>query len=123
VARFKGLVLLNARDFCVQRFGERGWAEVLSRLPSEDRAVVDSAVHVGWYDIAVYDRLHAAIAASVGSGPDAVMVELGHSSEPPRPACIVPSVAAAATPCASTSSSGSTAPPRDERRPTRDAVA
>ncbi len=78
MARFKGLVLLNARDFCVRRFGEAGWAAVLSRLPDDDRAIVESAVHVGWYDIGLYDRLHAAIAASVGSGPDDVMVELGH---------------------------------------------
>jgi hypothetical protein len=76
--RFKGLVLLNARDFCVDRFGKGGWERVLAELSREDREAAESAVHVGWYDLALYDRVHESIERTLGRGDHSVMVDLGH---------------------------------------------
>jgi hypothetical protein len=77
-ARFKGLVLLNARDFCVERFGIDGWSHVVDALATEERDVVDAAVHVGWYDIALYDHVHEAIDSELGRGDGVLMRSLGH---------------------------------------------
>jgi len=56
VSRFKGLVLLNALNFCVERFGESGWSRVLGVMTKDERAIVESVVHVGWYDTTACTR-------------------------------------------------------------------
>jgi hypothetical protein len=78
VGRFKGIVLVNAREFCHARFGEEGFSRVVASLPEGDRAVVEEALPVGWYDLGVYDRLHEAIVAELGDHDLAIMVPLGH---------------------------------------------
>lgn len=76
--RFKGLVLLNAQSFCRERFGDAGWTRVLDALGPEDRGVMEGAVHVGWYPIGLYDRLHEAIDRELGDGHFTLMRPLGH---------------------------------------------
>lgn len=78
--KVKGLVLLNARTFCVERFGKQGWERVRDALSPHDRDVMDSAVHVGWYEVGVYDHVHDAMVAELGGGDFAVMIDSGHFS-------------------------------------------
>jgi hypothetical protein len=80
MARFKGLVLLNARAFCIERFGAPAWARVVDALPRDDRPVVEGAVHVGWYDLGIYDRVHEAIDQVLGNGDLTLMTAIGRFS-------------------------------------------
>ncbi|MBX3191004.1 MAG: hypothetical protein KF819_28670 [Labilithrix sp.] len=77
-AKFKGLVLVNARDFCRDRFGPSGWDRVIDALPTADRAVIAGVVQVGWYDLALYDRVHETIEVVHGRDASSIMTELGH---------------------------------------------
>lgn len=78
VARVRGLVLTNAKLFCLERFGEAGWWRVLDALAKNDRDVAESAVTVGWYDLGVYDRVHETIDRVLGKGNFSLMRPLGY---------------------------------------------
>jgi hypothetical protein len=81
LARVKGVVALNVRDYAVATAGERAWGRVLERLLPEDREVFASMVPVGWYDMALYDRANRALAevlaAETLATPESVMVDVG----------------------------------------------
>lgn len=78
MARVRGLVFTNAKLFCVERFGESGWWRVLDAMPKNDRDALESAVTVGWYDLATYDRAHETIDRVLGHGDLGLMKPLGH---------------------------------------------
>jgi len=78
LGRVKGLVLLNARTFCTERFGDQGWSRVRDSLSPSDLEIVDGAVHVGWYDLGIYDRLHETVDRVLGDDDLRLMVDLGH---------------------------------------------
>ena len=75
-AEFKGLVVVNARAFAEGRRAG-AWADVTSRLPSEDRATLDGVISAVWYDVGLYDRLHVALSEELGEGS---MRDLGRFS-------------------------------------------
>jgi predicted hydrocarbon binding protein len=80
VARIKGRVILNARDFIVVREGTGGWRRVLDVLSTPDREALAAMVPVGWYDIALADRVNRAIVDALGGGSMEVIEALGRYS-------------------------------------------
>jgi len=66
VAKVKGVVLLNGREFALARGGQEAWDRVLQRLGPEDRQSLAEAIPVGWYDMGLYDRSNRAIAEALG---------------------------------------------------------
>ena len=55
MAKVKGVVILNGRDYALANGGEEAWARVLERLGPEDRQSLAAVIPVGWYDIGLYD--------------------------------------------------------------------
>ena len=76
----KGIVILNARAFAIERYGDEGWTRVIERLDQPDRDVLASIIPMGWYDILVYDRVNRAFFEVLGGEDLAVLEELGRYS-------------------------------------------
>jgi len=76
-ARQKGVGIVNARAYVLERYGADGWQAVLAQLPHADRQGVDTAIGVGWYTHGVYMRLVRAIDEVHGVGDLAMAVQLG----------------------------------------------
>ena len=78
MANVKGIVLLNAKRFTVDAFGDEGWQRVLAELPAGDRDTLGGAVSMGWYEMGVYDHLHATMERVLGGDKrGALMRRLG----------------------------------------------
>jgi hypothetical protein len=81
MARVKGTVVLNARDYVVATEGEKAWEHVLARLGPGDREVLAAIVPVGWYEMPLYDRVNRALAEVLAAEmlvpPERVMVAVG----------------------------------------------
>jgi hypothetical protein len=77
MARVKGVVILNAREFATANGGDGAWAKVLARLMPEDAQAMASVIPVGWYDMGLYDRTNRALAECVGGRPEDVMEACG----------------------------------------------
>jgi hypothetical protein len=79
-AEVRGVALINARRFCLDRYGDAGWKRVLGELPPEDVKVLEGVGQLGWYEVGIYDRLHESIDRVLGSGDHRTMIELGRYS-------------------------------------------
>jgi hypothetical protein len=77
VANTKGTSFAQAKNFVLERHGERGWIAVIEQLTSAERETLDGAVAVGWYDLELYARLIRSIDAVHGSGDLKLLVQLG----------------------------------------------
>lgn len=77
MANTKGTSFAQARNYALERFGERGWAEVLAQLSLQDRDTLNGVVAVGWYDLALYARVIRAIDAVHGTGDLKLVTQLG----------------------------------------------
>ena len=77
MARIKGRVILNARDFVVTRDGSDAWRRVLGRLPDEEREALASMIPAGWYPMALNDHVNRAVVDSLGGGNGEPMEALG----------------------------------------------
>ena len=77
MAQVKGTVFVTTRTWVLTRAGEEGWRRVLSALTPEDRAVVETALPVGWYDLLVEDRLNRVVDRTLGRGDLALMALIG----------------------------------------------
>jgi hypothetical protein len=73
----KGVGFINVSMFARERFGERGYAEVLSSLSDEDREALASVISVGWYDLALYARLIRALDRVRGKDDLSLLSDLG----------------------------------------------
>jgi hypothetical protein len=80
VAKVKGVVVLNVREFALARDGEKGWRRVLDRLSPEDQRAHAEVIPVGWYDVGLYDRANRALVDALGEGRVELMVAVGHSA-------------------------------------------
>ena len=81
MARVKGGVILNGRDFAVGTAGAEAWERVVARLGPDDREALAAMVRVGWYDIGIYDRVNRALAEGLAeelsSSPLGVAIAMG----------------------------------------------
>ncbi len=77
MAQTKGIGFHHVQAFVRQRHGEETLRELVASLPAADQEVVRSAIAVGWYDLAVYARLLAALEKMCGRGDGAVVETLG----------------------------------------------
>lgn len=68
MAKVKGVVILNGRDYALARGGEAAWERVIERLGSEDRQALTEVIPVGWYEMGLYDRTNRALAEALGGG-------------------------------------------------------
>ncbi len=75
--RTKGINLLNAKKFVLTRYGEPSWAAVLATLAEEEAAIIDDALVVGWYDMALLPRLFRAIEETEGESDRRIFEHLG----------------------------------------------
>lgn len=73
----KGIGFVNARNFVVEQVGLPAWARVLAALHESDRAEVESAVAVGWYDTYLFARLLRTIDTECGKGDLTLLTKLG----------------------------------------------
>lgn len=51
----------HAHEFVTAQLGPEGWCSVLERLSAQDREVVEGAISVGWYELALQHRLFVAL--------------------------------------------------------------
>jgi hypothetical protein len=77
VARTKGLTFGHVQRFSVERFGERGYRDLVSDLPAGDQQLLAEVVAVGWYDLELYARLIRALDQRHGKGDLVLLDELG----------------------------------------------
>jgi hypothetical protein len=77
VARTKGLTFGHVERFCIQRFGESAWLDLVSELSTGDQQVLSEIVAVGWYDLELYARLMRAVDQRYGNGDLALLDDLG----------------------------------------------
>ena len=77
MAKVKGVVILNGRDYALASGGEQGWDRVLERLEPDDRQALAEVIPVGWYDMGLYDRTNRALADALGGGGSEVMTAAG----------------------------------------------
>jgi len=77
MAKVKGAVILNGRDFALATAGEHAWGRVLDRLGEEDRQAHAAVIPIGWYDIGLYDRTNRALAETLGGRAEDVMASAG----------------------------------------------
>ncbi len=80
MASVKGVIFLNARTFALEQHGEEGWRSLLDALDPRDREELASMIAIGWYDIGLYDRVHATMERVLGKGDFALMHRLGRFS-------------------------------------------
>jgi predicted hydrocarbon binding protein len=80
MANVKGVMILNARDFVVARFGDEGWRRVHESFAEGDREALASMIAAGWYDIRLYDRVNRTIDRTLGAGDSALMIAIGRYS-------------------------------------------
>lgn len=76
----KGSKLTSKLEFVRHHFGEEALAGVLESLPAEDRAVLGRVLPVGWYELALYDRLIRAVCAVAAGGREEVYDRMGVDS-------------------------------------------
>jgi predicted hydrocarbon binding protein len=77
MAKVKGVVILNGRDYALANGGEQAWGRVLERLPLDDRQALAAVIPVGWYDMGLYERTNRALADALGGGSPDVMTAAG----------------------------------------------
>ncbi len=65
MAKVKGLTFVDAHQYVLSRGGAPAWDRVRAKLNEEERALVDSVVGSGWYDLDVNLRVLEAM-------PDAI---------------------------------------------------
>jgi uncharacterized protein (TIGR02265 family) len=76
----KGSVLRARLMFVEQRLGQAGLTRIISRLPREDREILQGILlPAAWYPFETEERLDQAIAAELG-GKDEIYKELGAAS-------------------------------------------
>jgi hypothetical protein len=73
-ARLKGITLVNARAFTIERFGHEGWTSTLEQLVVADRQDLDNVITVGWYSLALYARLLHGLEAAHGAGDFSLVI-------------------------------------------------
>lgn len=78
MAKVKGVVVLNTREFAVASGGEAAWKKVLARLAPDDTQTMAEVIPVGWYEMGLYDRVNRALAETLGGSPEDVMEACGH---------------------------------------------
>lgn len=78
MAKVKGVVVLNTREFALAGGGDAAWKNVLARLTPDDAQTMAAVIPVGWYDMGLYDRANRALAETLGGPPEAVMEACGH---------------------------------------------
>ncbi len=61
VTRVKGSNIRLAQLFVTEHGGTGAWPRLLTHLSPADREVVESAVHVGWYELELQHRVFAAL--------------------------------------------------------------
>lgn len=77
VGNAKGSVLFHLRRYIVERHGEKGWQEVLSRLPPEDVKVLSGILMVGaWYPVGIWNRTLDRYLTANYPDPMAAMMDL-----------------------------------------------
>lgn len=77
MAKVKGVVILNTREFAIASGGDDAWKRVVARLSPADSEVMAAVIPVGWYDIGLYDRVNRALAETLGGPPEQVMEACG----------------------------------------------
>jgi hypothetical protein len=77
MAQTKGTGFLNIRSFVTDQFGAGSYGSVIQGMAPEDRAVLESLVPVGWYDLALYARLIRAVDERFGVGDLRLVHALG----------------------------------------------
>jgi hypothetical protein len=77
MAKVKGVVILNAREFALANGGDAAWKKVLERTTPEDAETMAAVIPVGWYDMGLYDRANRALAETLGGSPEQVMEACG----------------------------------------------
>ncbi len=77
MAKVKGTVIVNGRDFVLATGGAEAWGRVLAHVGDEDRQTLAAVIPVGWYDIALYDRINRALAEVLGGASEDVMAAAG----------------------------------------------
>lgn len=77
MAKVKGVVIINTREFAFASGGEGAWNNVLARLTADDRDGMAAVIPVGWYDIGLYDHVNRALAETLGGRPEDVMEACG----------------------------------------------
>ncbi|HEX8791239.1 MAG TPA: hypothetical protein VF765_09855 [Polyangiaceae bacterium] len=77
MAKVKGVVILNTREYALASGGEAAWKKVLARLGPGDAETMAAAIPIGWYDIDLYDRVNRAVGETLGDRPEDVMAACG----------------------------------------------
>lgn len=77
MARVKGVVLLNSREFALASGGDVAWNTALERLSAEDEQALAAVIPVGWYEMGLYDRVNRAVAETLGGSAEEVMEACG----------------------------------------------
>lgn len=73
----KGVSFSHAKHFTQQRWGPAGWEAILEKMRPEDREELASVLPMGWYSLALYNRLIHALEDVHGKGDLAMIGELG----------------------------------------------
>lgn len=75
----KGTMLNVMQGYVVTRFGSPAWQRVLNDLSADDRAIVQSAVAIGWYPTSAVLNTMAAIERVLGPQQAGLMADFGRS--------------------------------------------
>ncbi len=78
--KVKGNILKARIGFVKDKFGDSGWQQVLATLSPSDRAQLNAAMNVAWYDFGLSDRLDKAIVSALGGGDTRLFEEMGRAS-------------------------------------------
>jgi len=76
-AQIKGISFTNVKSFVLERYEQAGWDELLGTLDADDRRTLGAAVPVGWYDLALYARVIAALEKCHGDGDPKFLESFG----------------------------------------------
>lgn len=76
----KGISIINIKAFVTERFGPDSWEKLLATMCEADRTILSSAVHEGWYEMALHERVNRAFCDCFYDGNLAGAEELGRFS-------------------------------------------
>jgi uncharacterized protein (TIGR02265 family) len=78
--KIKGSVVRSRMAFVEELAGREGLADVLRRLPPDDRAALSSLLATKWYPFELGRRLDDAIVQALGGGKEDFFLRLGEAS-------------------------------------------